>query len=139
MGDDPLLLGLDIGTTSTKAVMIDRRGRLIFAASCPHPISRPHEGWSEQNPTDWWASTRGAVIAAREAAGGRKIAAIGLSVGVLAPMGYFLAPYLLDIVQKMLFDTVYHEHLCYHSVRSLDLFFSRHGLQLVEMQRIPTL
>ena len=59
---------------------------------------------------------------------------------LLQPDGVFTfeVSYLLDIVQKMLFDTVYHEHLCYHSVRSLDLFFARHGLQLVEMQRIPT-
>ena len=59
---------------------------------------------------------------------------------LLQPDGIFTfeVSYLLDIVQKMLFDTVYHEHLCYHSVRSLDLFFARHGLQLVEMQRIPT-
>jgi hypothetical protein len=38
----------------------------------------------------------------------------------------------------MLFDTVYHEHLCYHSVKSLDAFFRRHGLQLIDVQRIAT-
>lgn len=59
---------------------------------------------------------------------------------LLRPDGVFTfeVSYLLDIVQKMLFDTVYHEHLCYHSVRSLDLFFARHGLQLIDVQRIPT-
>ena len=59
---------------------------------------------------------------------------------LLRPDGVFTfeVSYLLDIVQKMLFDTVYHEHLCYHSVRSLDLFFRRHGLQLIDIQRIPT-
>jgi hypothetical protein len=50
----------------------------------------------------------------------------------------FEVSYLLDIVQKMLFDTVYHEHLCYHSVRSLAAFFPRHGLELIDVQRIPT-
>jgi hypothetical protein len=50
----------------------------------------------------------------------------------------FEVSYLMDIVQKMLFDTVYHEHLCYHSVQSLDAFFTRHGLQLIEVRRIPT-
>ncbi len=60
--------------------------------------------------------------------------------GLLAPGGVFTfeVSYLLDIVQKMLFDTVYHEHLCYHSVRSLAAFFPRHGLELVDVQRIPT-
>jgi len=46
--------------------------------------------------------------------------------------------YLLDIVQKMLFDTVYHEHLCYHSVRSLGDFFRRHDLELIDVERLPT-
>ena len=50
----------------------------------------------------------------------------------------FEVSYLLDIVQKMLFDTVYHEHLCYHSVRSLRSFFAAHGLQLIDVRRIPT-
>lgn len=50
----------------------------------------------------------------------------------------FEVSYLLDIVQKMLFDTVYHEHLCYHSVRSLKAFFARHGLQLIDARRIST-
>jgi C-methyltransferase C-terminal domain/Methyltransferase domain/Putative zinc binding domain len=59
---------------------------------------------------------------------------------LLAPNGLFTfeVSYLLDIVQKMLFDTVYHEHLCYHSVRSLRLFFTRHGLELIDIRRIPT-
>jgi SAM-dependent methyltransferase len=50
----------------------------------------------------------------------------------------FEVSYLLDIVQKLLFDTIYHEHLCYHSVRSLRSFFARHGLELIDIRRIPT-
>jgi hypothetical protein len=59
---------------------------------------------------------------------------------LLAPDGLFVfeVSYLLDIVHKMLFDTVYHEHLYYHSVRSLAAFFPHHGLQFVDVQRIPT-
>lgn len=59
---------------------------------------------------------------------------------LLRPDGVFLfeVSYLLDIVQNMLFDTVYHEHLCYHSVTSLSAFFRAHDLQLVDIQRIPT-
>ena len=59
---------------------------------------------------------------------------------LLAPDGLFTfeVSYLLDIVQNMLFDTIYHEHLCYHSVRSLSRFFPRHGLQLIDVKRIPT-
>jgi hypothetical protein len=59
---------------------------------------------------------------------------------LLQPDGLFTfeVSYLLDIVHKMLFDTVYHEHLCYHSVKSLEAFFSRHGLELIDVQRVPT-
>jgi hypothetical protein len=59
---------------------------------------------------------------------------------LLRPDGAFTfeVSYLMDIVQKMLFDTVYHEHLCYHSVGSLDTFFTRHGLRLIDVRRIPT-
>src|SRR5579884_1479557 len=59
---------------------------------------------------------------------------------LLAADGLFIfeVSYLLDIVQKMLFDTVYHEHLCYHSVRSLAAFFRRHGLELIDAERLPT-
>ncbi len=59
---------------------------------------------------------------------------------LLRPDGVFTfeVSYLLDIVQKMLFDTVYHEHLCYHSVKSLVAFFAGHGLELVDVRRIPT-
>ncbi|HVL13892.1 MAG TPA: class I SAM-dependent methyltransferase [Gemmata sp.] len=60
--------------------------------------------------------------------------------GLLARDGVFTfeVSYLLDIVQKMLFDTVYHEHLCYHSVKSLRAFFTRHGLELIDVRRIAT-
>jgi hypothetical protein len=59
---------------------------------------------------------------------------------LLAPDGVFTfeVSYLVDIVCKMLFDTVYHEHLCYHSIRSLKQFFARHGMQLINVERIPT-
>lgn len=59
---------------------------------------------------------------------------------LLAPEGVFTfeVSYLLDLVQKMLFDTVYHEHLFYHSVRSLRSFLGRHGLELVDVRRIAT-
>src|SRR4030067_2730186 len=43
-----------------------------------------------------------------------------------------------DIVHNKLFDTVYHEHLCYHSVKSLDTFFRKHGMEFVDIERIPT-
>lgn len=59
--------------------------------------------------------------------------------GLLAQDGIFVleVSYLVDIIQRILFDTIYHEHLCYHSVRPLQSFFKRHGLELIDVTRIP--
>jgi hypothetical protein len=59
---------------------------------------------------------------------------------LLAPDGIFVfeVSYLADIYQKTLFDTIYHEHLDYHSVGPLPAFFDRHGLQLVDAKRVDT-
>ena len=55
-------LGIDIGTSGVKALLIDGNGKALGEASAPavEPV-RPHPGWSEQNPTDWWTATLAAV------------------------------------------------------------------------------
>jgi len=50
----------------------------------------------------------------------------------------FEVSYLLDVINKTLFDTIYHEHLSYHAVKPLQIFFRRHGLELFHVQRIET-
>lgn len=51
----PLLLGLDIGTSAAKGVLLDVRAQSITTeASVEYPLSQPHAGWSEQDPEDWW-------------------------------------------------------------------------------------
>lgn len=47
------LVGIDIGTTSVKAVMIDSSGRRIATYAAPYPTRRPATGWVEQDPADW--------------------------------------------------------------------------------------
>lgn len=49
----------------------------------------------------------------------------------------FECPYLGDMIQHVEFDTIYHEHLCYYSVTALHHLFQRHGLTLVDVQRLP--
>jgi SAM-dependent methyltransferase len=44
-------------------------------------------------------------------------------------------PYLVDLVNKCEFDTIYHQHLCYFSVTALDKLFTRHGLSLNRVRR----
>jgi xylulokinase len=50
-------LGIDIGTSAVKAVLIDAEQQYISQASIPLTVSRPQELWSEQNPDDWWQAT----------------------------------------------------------------------------------
>jgi SAM-dependent methyltransferase len=64
---------------------------------------------------------------------------IGGIAAILAPDGVTVieAPYLIDLVDNLEFDTVYHEHLCYFSLTPLVPLFARHGLQIAAVERIP--
>lgn len=59
---------------------------------------------------------------------------------LLSDRGVFVfeTSYLLDVVRKHLIDTIYHEHISYLAIRPLQAFFRRHGLALVDAERIPT-
>lgn len=59
---------------------------------------------------------------------------------LLCPDGLFIfeVSYLLDVYQKTLFDTIYHEHLSYHSVLPLVKFFKSHDMELIDVSRINT-
>jgi xylulokinase len=63
------LFGIDIGTSGTKTLICDERGKVLATASAEHPIAAPRPGWSEQNPEDWWQAackaTRGVLRKAR--------------------------------------------------------------------------
>jgi xylulokinase len=49
-----VLVGLDVGTSAVKGVAIDGEGHVLATASAEYLLSRPHPGWSEQEPEDWW-------------------------------------------------------------------------------------
>jgi xylulokinase len=56
------LLGIDVGTGGTRAVLIDHSGRVIGSATAEHaPMSSPHIGWAEQSPDDWWRAACQAI------------------------------------------------------------------------------
>ena len=59
----PNYLGIDVGTSGTKALVMTARGRVVATATAEHPIFAPKPGWSEQRPDDWWASTVAATRA----------------------------------------------------------------------------
>ena len=50
------LMGIDVGTGGTRAVVIDARGQVMASATVEHaPFASPQTGWAEQDPADWWA------------------------------------------------------------------------------------
>jgi hypothetical protein len=63
---------------------------------------------------------------------------VGGMAAVLAVDGVAVieAPYLRDLIEKIEFDTIYHEHLCYFSVTALHRLFARHSLALIDVERI---
>src|ERR1700690_2532232 len=73
-----MFLGIDIGTSSVKAVLLAPDGRVASHGSAPLRISRPQALWSEQQPEDWWDATLAAVqqLPATQRAA---VAAVGLS------------------------------------------------------------
>lgn len=76
------LLGLDVGTGGTRALVIDESGAVIAAATADHvPFASPRTGWAEQDPDDWWRACTEAIPRALEAAGldGAAISAVGFS------------------------------------------------------------
>ena len=58
-----MFLGIDIGTSGVKAVVIAADGSVAGQGTAALTVSRPHELWSEQAPEDWWAATEAAVRA----------------------------------------------------------------------------
>jgi xylulokinase len=73
-----MYLGIDIGTSGVKAVVIDTDGGIIGQGTSPLRVSRPQSLWSEQDPHDWWRATEAAVRAIDPAIR-REVRAIGLA------------------------------------------------------------
>ncbi|WP_299745638.1 xylulokinase [uncultured Tateyamaria sp.] len=57
-----MYLGLDLGTSGVKALLVDGEGHAVASADAAYDVSNPHAGWSEQDPADWVAGI-GAVLA----------------------------------------------------------------------------
>ena len=73
------VLGLDVSTTATKAVILDRSGAVRSTAAVEYPFEAPHPRWSEQDPNVWSSSAVGAIRTAIGEAGGDEVEAVGLT------------------------------------------------------------
>jgi xylulokinase len=58
-----MFVGIDFGTSSVKALLVDADQRVLASAAAPLTVSRPAPGHSEQNPEDWWAAMLNALDA----------------------------------------------------------------------------
>jgi xylulokinase len=77
----PAFLGIDVGTSGVKAIIVDGHDRELASASAPLEVRRPHPLWSEQNPDDWWDATAATLdrLAADHPDAMARVAALGLS------------------------------------------------------------
>ncbi|MEL6726874.1 MAG: xylulokinase [Pseudomonadota bacterium] len=73
-----MYLGIDVGTSGVKAIILDDAGAVVAQSTASLPISRPQPLWSEQDPSDWWRATSVAVQRLPDE-NRRKIEAIGLA------------------------------------------------------------
>lgn len=75
------LIGFDIGTTSTRCILIDTNGKLVASATSDYPMDTPKPGWAEQDPDDWWSGTVATIkeVIEKSKINPSNISAIGLS------------------------------------------------------------
>ena len=74
-------LGLDISTTSSKALLINEQGDIVGIVSSAHSLQTPHPLWSEQDPLEWWQAASASIREVIQKAGvkAEDIAAVGLT------------------------------------------------------------
>jgi xylulokinase len=78
---EKVLLGIDIGTSGSKALLVDLDGNVLASATGDYPMYTPRPLWAEQNPQDWWAATVLTVRQALQSAEVRpeQVAGVGLT------------------------------------------------------------
>ncbi len=78
------LLGIDVGTSGCKAVLVDEAGRAVATATRGYPLYSLRAAWAEQDPEDWWQATCESIRAVLDAASVAPVAVA--SVGLTGQM-----------------------------------------------------
>jgi len=75
------LLGIDVGTSGSKALLVEESGEVVASVTTEYSMFTPHPLWAEQNPEDWWGATIKSIRATFDTAGVRpdEIASVGLT------------------------------------------------------------
>src|SRR6184192_310259 len=77
--DDALFLGLDVGTSAVKAVLVRPAGEVAGAATAPLALATPRPGWAEQDPDAWWEASATAIRRVLGQHANARVAAVGIS------------------------------------------------------------
>ena len=72
-----LYIGIDLGTSAAKLLLVEERGRILNAVTKEYPLSFPHPGWSEQNPEDWKAAVFAGIPELLDGFDAARVAGIG--------------------------------------------------------------
>jgi xylulokinase len=118
------LMGIDIGTSSVKVLVIDYLGRVISKSSAEYPIKSPLEDYAEQDPEDWWRVTKFSIKESLKKSNisPSEISAIGLS-------GQMHGTVLIDRDGKPLRNAII--WLDKRSVKQCDRFYEKAGREKV--------
>ena len=76
---DALFLGLDVGTSGVKALLVDAAGGVTASATTPLSLSTPQPGWAEQHPDAWWEACLASTRQVLHRQSSARIAAVGIS------------------------------------------------------------
>lgn len=78
---EPLFLGLDVGTSSVKAILVQTSGTVVATAAPALTLQTPQPGWAEQDPEAWWQASHTAIqnLLSRDEKAAARVAAVGVS------------------------------------------------------------
>ena len=77
--NEPVFLGLDVGTSGVKATFVSPAGEVVASATSALGICTPRAGWSEQHPEDWWSATLESIRALRAQRPAATVESVGIS------------------------------------------------------------
>ena len=73
-----LYIGIDLGTSASKFLLVDEIGRVLNTVTKEYPLSFPHPGWSEQDPAHWWQACLAGVPELLAGFDAKQVAGIGV-------------------------------------------------------------
>ena len=73
------IIGIDLGTSATKFLLVDERGKILNSISKEYSVIYPKSGWSEQDPNEWWNAVKTGVPELLKGFDGASVKGIGVA------------------------------------------------------------